>query len=77
MSTLRYLSSTVSQEIDLRLMSVEFGFGLEQLMELAGLSCAQAIHHVYSKQKFNKPLICCGTFHFFYTLFFYILFPKK
>jgi NAD(P)H-hydrate epimerase len=44
---MKLLSQLQAQRIDERLMSPEFGFRLEQLMELAGLACAQAIFHRY------------------------------
>ena len=36
------------------------GFSIDQLMELAGLSCAQAIHHVYPPATHCRPLVCVG-----------------
>lgn len=32
----------------------------EQLMELAGLSCAQALAKVYDNKKYPRVLVCCG-----------------
>ena len=31
-----------------------------QLMELAGLACAQTVAKVYSKEKYSRVLVCCG-----------------
>lgn len=36
------------------------GFFLEQLMELAGLSCAQVIQKEYDSEKFKKVLVFAG-----------------
>lgn len=36
------------------------GFALEQLMELAGLSCAQAIHKVYPPDSHPRVLVVAG-----------------
>ncbi|KAH7885411.1 YjeF N-terminal domain-like protein [Phlebopus sp. FC_14] len=41
-------------------MSSSGAFSLDQLMELAGLACAQALARVYSKEKFPRVLVCCG-----------------
>ena len=32
----------------------------EQLMELAGLACAQTLATVYNKEKYPRVLVCCG-----------------
>ncbi|CAO3680792.1 unnamed protein product [Umbelopsis vinacea] len=41
-------------------MSAAGGFSVDQLMELAGLSVAQAIQKTYSTQKHPRVLVCCG-----------------
>ena len=41
-------------------MSADIGWSLDQLMELAGLSVAQAIHREYPATKFSKILVLCG-----------------
>ncbi|WKX91763.1 hypothetical protein Q1695_010081 [Nippostrongylus brasiliensis] len=51
-----YLRQTEAAEIDEELFS-KYGFKVEQLMELAGLACAKAIHAQYSK---GKVLVLCG-----------------
>jgi len=38
-------------------------FSIDQLMELAGFSVAQAITKVYSKEKFPRVLICVGNYY--------------
>jgi hypothetical protein len=42
-------------------MSEAGGYKLEQLMELAGLSCAQALQDAYpNTAKYGNVLVCCG-----------------
>ena len=36
------------------------GFFIEQLMELAGLSCAQVIQKEYGPDRFKDVLVCAG-----------------
>lgn len=43
MSTLKVVSSKLAAEIDKELMGPQIGFTLQQLMELAGFSVAQAV----------------------------------
>ena len=52
------LNSTTAALIDKKLMSPEYGYTLEQLMELAGLSCAVAINQRYPLK--SNILIICG-----------------
>jgi len=61
-SKIRYLTQVESQKIDQRLMSDEFGFSLDQLMELAGLSCAESIYHFYKPNyyQYRNVVILCG-----------------
>ena len=61
-----YLSSTSAYNLDQELMS-QPGFSLEQLMELAGLSVAEAAYHVLSESESESEsksersiLIVCG-----------------
>ncbi|KAE9408839.1 YjeF N-terminal domain-like protein [Gymnopus androsaceus JB14] len=58
--SLRYLTARVAQQIDEELMSQAGAFSLDQLMELAGLSCAQALARVYDRNKYPNVLVCCG-----------------
>ncbi|KJH53234.1 hypothetical protein DICVIV_00545 [Dictyocaulus viviparus] len=51
-----YLSQNEATNIDKELFS-KYGFKVEQLMELAGLACAKAVHAQYSK---GKILVLCG-----------------
>ncbi|KAI6098889.1 YjeF N-terminal domain-like protein [Pisolithus croceorrhizus] len=60
MSTVRYLTARMAREIDEELMSQVGAFSLDQLMELAGLSCAQALANVYSRETHRNVLVCCG-----------------
>ncbi|KAI0365718.1 YjeF N-terminal domain-like protein [Pilatotrama ljubarskyi] len=41
-------------------MSAAGAFSLDQLMELAGLACAQALATVYNREKYPRVLVCCG-----------------
>lgn len=52
------LNSVKAALIDKKLMSPEYGYTLEQLMELAGLSCALAIDQQYKTK--SKILIIAG-----------------
>ncbi|KAJ7367352.1 YjeF N-terminal domain-containing protein [Mycena albidolilacea] len=58
--SLRYLSARLAQQIDDELMSAAGAFSLDQLMELAGLACAQTLAKVYGAEKYNRVLVCCG-----------------
>lgn len=57
----KYLNQEEATNIDLELFN-EYKFSVDQLMELAGLSCATAIAKTYSLEQLkNKPIfICCG-----------------
>jgi NAD(P)H-hydrate epimerase len=52
------LNSVKAALIDKKLMSPEYGYTLEQLMELAGLSCALAINQQYKSK--SEILIIAG-----------------
>ncbi|CAG8433638.1 1204_t:CDS:10 [Ambispora gerdemannii] len=58
--SMKYLSQRVAQIIDEELMSQAGGFSIDQLMELAGFSVAQAVAKVYSKESYSRILVCCG-----------------
>ncbi|KAJ7464822.1 YjeF N-terminal domain-containing protein [Mycena galericulata] len=58
--SLRYLSARLAQQIDDELMSAAGAFSLDQLMELAGLACAQTLAKVYDNNRYNRVLVCCG-----------------
>ncbi|KZT27439.1 YjeF N-terminal domain-like protein [Neolentinus lepideus HHB14362 ss-1] len=55
-----YLTAKLAQQIDEELMSTAGAFSLDQLMELAGLACAQTLERVYKKEKYPRVLVCCG-----------------
>ncbi|KIS69320.1 NADHX epimerase [Mycosarcoma maydis] len=57
---LRYIDASTAQKIDEDLMSASGGFSLDQLMELAGLSCAQAVFECYPPTKYPNVLVACG-----------------
>lgn len=58
---MKYLNQDEATKIDLELFN-EYKFSVDQLMELAGLSCANAIAKSYSEDNFKNKLIlvCCG-----------------
>lgn len=59
----KYLSQTEAQAIDQELFT-EYAFSVDQLMELAGLSCAVSFAKVYLKESLSKAkgsvLVVCG-----------------
>ncbi|XP_055374277.1 NAD(P)H-hydrate epimerase [Condylostylus longicornis] len=56
---MKFLNQTEATNIDLELFN-EYKFSVDQLMELAGLSCAHAIAKTYSPESYKNVLICCG-----------------
>ncbi|TBU62228.1 YjeF N-terminal domain-like protein [Dichomitus squalens] len=58
--SLRYLTSKLAQQIDEELMGSVGHFSIDQLMELAGLACAQTLATVYNKERYPRVLVCCG-----------------
>ncbi|CAL8103546.1 unnamed protein product [Calicophoron daubneyi] len=63
MKPVTYLKQAEAQKIDEELFS-EYGFSVDQLMELAGLSCASAIAKAYPRDELpisnGSILVCCG-----------------
>lgn len=61
--TVSYLSQVEAQQVDNELFT-EYAFSVDQLMELAGLSCATAISKAYPLNKLTKAngsiLVFCG-----------------
>ncbi|KAM9001048.1 NAD(P)H-hydrate epimerase [Sarcophilus harrisii] len=61
--TVKYLSQEEAQAVDEELFN-EYKFSVDQLMELAGLSCATAIAKAYPPSSFNSNppavLVICG-----------------
>ncbi|GAN02223.1 hypothetical protein MAM1_0018d01664 [Mucor ambiguus] len=54
------VSQKVAQAIDVELMSSSGGFSIDQLMELAGLSVAQAVEKAFDGSKHPNVLVCVG-----------------
>lgn len=57
---LRYIDAETAVKIDEQLLSVEGGFSIDQLMELAGLSCAQTVFACYPPSTFGTVLVAAG-----------------
>lgn len=55
----KYLKQEEAINIDQELLNV-YKFSIDQLMELAGLSCATAIHKCFPPSDYNKVLVLCG-----------------
>lgn len=57
----KYLTQEEATNIDLSLFN-DYKFSVDQLMELAGLSCAHVVTKTYSKEQLSKKavLVCCG-----------------
>ena len=62
-SNITYLNQQQAQDVDIELFN-EYAFSVDQLMELAGLSCATAIAKCYKQETLPKNngavLVCCG-----------------
>lgn len=56
---MKYLNQTEAQNVDIELFN-EYKFSVDQLMEIAGLSCAHAVFKAYPKEDNPKILIICG-----------------
>lgn len=55
----KYLKQDEAINIDQELFNV-YKFSVDQLMELAGLSCATAIHKCFPPNDYKKVLVLCG-----------------
>lgn len=55
----KFLNQEEAINVDLDLFN-EYKFSVDQLMELAGLSCASAIYNCYKSKPRKNVLICCG-----------------
>ena len=55
-----FVSAAQAKEIDEKLTGPEFGFSIDQLMELAGLSVASALCEVYPPRSHSRVLVLCG-----------------
>ncbi|KAG7536005.1 hypothetical protein FFLO_03525 [Filobasidium floriforme] len=56
----KYLSAEEAAKIDQELMSEEGAYTLDQLMELAGLACAQTLAKAFPKDEYGKVLVITG-----------------
>jgi len=56
----KYLNQVESDLLDRDLMSEDYGFNNDILMELAGLSCATAFLSVYPLNEYRRVLMICG-----------------
>ncbi|XP_045607937.1 NAD(P)H-hydrate epimerase isoform X1 [Procambarus clarkii] len=59
MATVRHLNQEEAINVDQELFN-EYQFSVDQLMELAGLSCAHAIAQTYNPDSTKSVLVCCG-----------------
>lgn len=57
---MRYVSAQEAAAIDALLLGDTYRFSLDQLMELAGLACAQAMLECYPPDHFTSALVMCG-----------------
>lgn len=55
----KFLNQEEAINVDLDLFN-EYKFSVDQLMELAGLSCASAIYNCYKSKPRKNVLVCCG-----------------
>ncbi|XP_034105228.1 NAD(P)H-hydrate epimerase isoform X1 [Drosophila albomicans] len=55
----KYLNQSEAINVDVDLFN-EYKFSVDQLMELAGLSCAHAISKCFPADRFGRVLVCCG-----------------
>jgi len=55
----KHLGQQEAVAVDQELFS-SYQFSVDQLMELAGLACAQAVSLTYPDQKELPVLVCCG-----------------
>lgn len=56
---MKFLNQEEAINIDKELFN-EYRFSVDQLMELAGLSCAHAIAKCFSAEKYKRVIVCCG-----------------
>lgn len=59
-SALSHPKYALAQELDVQLMSEEMGFSIDQLMELAGLSVAEAVDTCYPGDRVSRILVIAG-----------------
>lgn len=56
---LKYLNQKEAIAVDQELFN-DYKFSVDQLMELAGLSCAHAVAKCFPSEKHPRILVCCG-----------------
>lgn len=56
---MKFLNQTEAINVDQELFN-DYKFSVDQLMELAGLSCAHAIAKCFEASKHKRVLVCCG-----------------
>jgi NAD(P)H-hydrate epimerase len=59
-SSVTYITAAQAAEIDAKLMGPAYGFSIDQLMELAGLSIASALQTVYPPASHRRVLVLAG-----------------
>jgi hydroxyethylthiazole kinase-like uncharacterized protein yjeF len=59
-ATTTHVSASEAKRIDEELMSPKYGFSIDQLMELAGLSVASAIRETYPPETHPRVLVIAG-----------------
>lgn len=78
----KYLGQQEAINVDIELFN-DYSYSVDQLMELAGLSCANAIAKTYSKNSLGDKsvLVLCGPGQYSvrtkYTLFFLNTFKQE
>ncbi|XP_013112398.1 NAD(P)H-hydrate epimerase isoform X2 [Stomoxys calcitrans] len=58
-NAMKYLNQTEAINVDQELFN-EYKFSVDQLMELAGLSCSHAIAKCFAANEHKRVLVCCG-----------------
>lgn len=56
---MKYLNQEEAINVDKELFN-EYRYSVEQLMELAGLSCAHSVESCFVLGPFQRVLVCCG-----------------
>lgn len=56
---MKYLNQNEAINVDQELFN-DYKFSVDQLMELAGLSCSHAIAKCFEAPKYKRVLVCCG-----------------
>lgn len=69
---MKYLNQTEAIDIDVELFN-EYKFSVDQLMELAGLSCAHAIAKCYPAARYIKPVVFTTSPKRFHRFFFHLV----